>query len=355
MLFLWRKCLYFGLAMALAVPALGEGYSISLDQVHLTVNPDWGYIGHEFDCNAWCDYTVTLPEGEEVEDDAGGQGDVYVEQIYTWSFGASANPEMGSGEGHYVVSYSAEGSPTIQVSIEVKLRSVDTGQVLASDGPMSASETVGVYAPAVLTVSAPSMCSVYETISISATIEDYEVSGIPIDFTCGYLAFPNGSSATTDANGVATVVATAGATPSPCLNGTTVTGSTQDAAGEPLEDEEYFTIVAVNSPSPANPSILVGSLPDNSLYTVLLTYTVSPAVAGVPVAFAFESGEGQGVDYPGSLEDGSSATNANGQATVRVRSSDLRETATVKCTYHQNNAGTDVTFEGITGVSSHED
>jgi len=350
---LWRKCLFAGLTLALALPALGAGYSISLDQVHLTVTPSWGYIGHEFDCNAWCDYTVTVPDGEEVEDEAGGQGTVYVARSYTWDFGANAHPEMVSGEGHYRVNYSADGSRTIRITMRVELRSADTGQLLASDGPMSASKVVGIYDPPVLIVSAPSRCSVYQTITISATIEDYQISGIPINFACGFLAFPNGSTATTDAGGVATVVATAGATPSPCLNGTIVSASTQDAAGQPLTGQDAFTIVRMNGASPANREIVVGHLPDNSLYTVVLTYSVSPPVAGVPVAFSFAPGEGRGVNYPASLEDAASATNANGHAAVRVRSSDLRETATVRCAYQVSSGTADVTFVGITGVSTY--
>jgi len=337
------------------MPALGAGYSISLDQVHLTVTPSWGYIGHEFDCHAWCEYTVTVPEGEEVEDEAGGQGTVYVAQIYTWDFGANAHPEMVSGEGHYRVSYSADGTRTIRITMRVELRSADTGQVLASDGAMSASKVVGIYEPPVLTVSAPSMCSVYQTITICATIEDYQISGIPINFACPDLAFPNGSTATTDASGFATVVATAGSTSSPCMNGTVVSASTQDAAGQPLSDQDSLTIVRMNGPSPANPEIVVGNLPDNSLYTVVLTYSVSPPVAGVPVAFSFAPGEGQGVNYPASLEDGSSTTDANGRAAVRVRSSDLRETAMVRCAYQVSSGATDVTFVGITSVSTHDD
>lgn len=138
---------------------------------------------------------------------------------------------------------------------------------------------------------------------------------------------------------------------SPSLDGSTVTASCDNGLGDTVDDDEDFTIVKVNDPTPANPSIIVGHYPTNSLYTVVLTYTVSPAISGVPITFEFESWEGDGVNYAASLEDASSSTDGSGQATVRVRSSDLEETATVECTYQESSGSTDVTFLGLTDVT----
>jgi len=93
----------------------------------------------------------------------------------------------------------------------------------------------------------------------------------------------------------------------------------------------------------------------DNLYTVVLTYTVSPPIAGVPVRFCFESDEGRGVDYPATLEDQDAATDDRGQATVRVRSSDMRETVTVKCAFEASSGGTDVKFAGITSVTCYQE
>jgi len=107
----------------------------------------------------------------------------------------------------------------------------------------------------------------------------------------------------------------------------------------------------VNDPTPANPSIVVGHLMRDDLYTVVLTYAVSPPVEGVPIRFCFESDEGRGTNYPATLEDQDSVTDARGRASVRVRSSDLRESPTVKCVFEASSGSTDVKFEGITGVT----
>jgi len=53
-------------------------------------------------------------------------------------------------------------------------------------------------------------------------------------------------------------------------------------------------------------------------------------------------------------EDADSSTNGSGEATVRVRSSDLRETATVKGTHGTSTGSTDVIFVGITSCSTGE-
>ena len=89
----------------------------------------------------------------------------------------------------------------------------------------------------------------------------------------------------------------------------------------------------------------------DSLYTVLLTYTVSPPISGVPVAFTFEQGQGHGVNYPATLEEIEDCTNNDGEASVRLRSSDLREKIGVICRFGTSSGRANVVIQGITGVT----
>lgn len=221
----------------------------------------------------------------------------------------------------------------------------------------SDSATLVVFACDDIQVGELGIFSINETdISVSATVycQNEPAPGLTVTFTSSSLTFTGGNTATTDANGVATVTATASGTPSAYLNAGSVTASVNDGVGTDYTDDEDFTLVEVNNPTPVNPTIVDGGYSDNSVYAVVLTFTVSPAISGVPVTIAFESGEGQGVEVAAALEDASTTTNGSGEATVRVRSSDLRETATVKCTYGQSSGSTDVEFVGIASCPAGE-
>ena len=186
-------------------------------------------------------------------------------------------------------------------------------------------------------------------ITVTATLAGLTpIGGQTISFSSSDLTFSS-STATTDAAGVATVTATASGTPSTGLDAASVT-----ASSGPISATDGFTIVSVGITSASSDSILVGAYTDNSLYTSLLTYTVNPPIAGVPLTFALQSGTGVGYSIAAALENPSASTDASGVGTVRLRSGDLRETATVKCTFGASTATKDVTFTGITGVSCHK-
>lgn len=204
-----------------------------------------------------------------------------------------------------------------------------------------------------LTVEAPDMVSINSTgltISAFVTCNGSPVSGRTITWSSDWLTFPSGNTAVTDSHGRASIIASAGPAPSPTPGGSDVNAVADNGNGGLVRGGDSFTIVRVNPPTPLNPKIVVGHYQTNSLYAVTLTYSVSPAISGVPVAFAFALGEGNGCNYPASLEDQSGITDMNGKATVRVRSGDLREIITVICSYQNSCAETDVAVQGITGV-----
>jgi len=203
-------------------------------------------------------------------------------------------------------------------------------------------------------VSIPALVSVDQAgVLVTATVVSggRPAAGRAVTFRGDHLLFPCGRTAMTDANGVAAITVGVGATPSARLNGSAVTAFLEDG-GERVSGDCRFTVVRVNDPTPRKPKILDGHYEDNSIYTVVLIYTVTPVVEGVPVDFSFEPGEGRGVDHPATLEEKDSATNPNGEATVRLRSSDLREAPTVRCTFEASAGSTHVEFEGITGVKT---
>lgn len=129
---------------ALAPLAQADDYEISLDEVHLFVDKTVVPVGEDIECWAWCDYTLTLPEGEEEELEAGGEGDVYVREIYTWNWDGGKATSI-EGDHHYKVNYSASGNYTIQVTCTLELRRVGTDELLASAGPESKTVDVTVY------------------------------------------------------------------------------------------------------------------------------------------------------------------------------------------------------------------
>jgi len=219
----------------------------------------------------------------------------------------------------------------------------------------SDSETLKIFACDAISMSDLTVYSINKTgISISATVtcKGNPAPNLTVTFSCGALTFPGGATAVTNASGVATVTANTGSTPSSALDAETVTASVPDGIGNTYGAHDDFTVVKVNDPTPASPSIIVGHYPTNSLYSVLLTFTVSPAISGVPVTFSFQSGQ-NGFNHAATLEDGASATDANGQTTVRVRSSDLEQSKTVLGTYQESSGSTGVTFLGLTDVTCH--
>jgi len=128
---------------ALALPAQADDYQITLDEVHLFVDKTLVPVGQDIECWAWCDYTLALPQGEEEELEAGGEGDVYVKEIYTWNWDGG-NPTSIEGDHHYKVNYAEPGEYTIQVTCNVELRRVGTDELLASDGPKDKSASVTI-------------------------------------------------------------------------------------------------------------------------------------------------------------------------------------------------------------------
>jgi hypothetical protein len=198
-----------------------------------------------------------------------------------------------------------------------------------------------------ISVTIPSIVSVNQSaIPVRATLMagSTPVSGRSVTFSSSDLSFSS-STAVTDASGVATVTATASSSPSAALNASSVT-----ASFDSVSDTANFTIVEVYPTSANSDSIIVGALAVDSLYSSLLTFTVSPAISGVPLTFSFQSGTGVGYSIPAALESPSASTDASGCGTVRLRSGDLRENATVMCTYEASTATKTVAITGITSV-----
>jgi hypothetical protein len=273
----------------------------------------------------------------------GGGGTHNLHWTNGWSFLTGQGGDNDGSDGAISKSGTASTAGTYSISAACDA----TNPAHGSD-----SETLKIFACDAISISDLAVYSISKTgISISAmvTCKGNPAPNLTVTFSCGALTFPDGATAVTNASGVATVTANTGNTPSSALDAETVTASVPDGIGNTYEAHDHFTVVKVNDPTPADPKIIDGHLTD-SIYKVVLTYTVSPAISGVPVEFAFETGEGQGDLIPASLLDASSSTNGSGQATVTVQSSDLRETATVKGTYQASSSSTDVTFQGINGA-----
>lgn len=252
-----------------------------------------------------------------------------------------------------LVSWSAGTATSSQLSQTFSRNTPGIYPVTCFIGNTQRSVIIKVRACDAISISDLTMYSISKTgISISATVtcEGNAAPNLTVTFSCGALSFPGGATAVTNASGVATVTANTGSSPSSALDAETITASVPDGIGNTYEAHDHFTVVKVNSPTPASPSIIVGHYPTDSLYSVLLTYTVSPAISGVPVSFSFQSGQ-NGVNYAATLENGSSATDSNGQSTVRVRSSDLEQAMTVLGTYQESSGSTGVTFLGLTGCA----
>jgi len=201
-------------------------------------------------------------------------------------------------------------------------------------------------------VSVPKRVSVNQKrIPVTATVVrgGERVPRMAVRFSSDALRFSPHAIETGD-DGVAILSADAGPTPSPFRDGSFVQATVEDRARGKVSGLARLTVVRIEDPTPAHPKILDGAYGLNQLYSVVLTYTVSPPIQGVPVAFAFAPGQGKGVNYPAALEEASETTDAAGQASVRVRSSDLRESPTVLCRFGESVGSTDVTFEGITSV-----
>ena len=131
------------LAIPVSVTYAGD-YDITLDEVFLWVDKTVVPVGEEFECWAWCAYTVDLPGGEDEEHEVGEGGDTYVKEIYEWTWGQGAHPTALMGDWYYEVYYSEPGYKTIEVQCTVELRLVDTDELLASDGPKSTNVQVTV-------------------------------------------------------------------------------------------------------------------------------------------------------------------------------------------------------------------
>ena len=209
----------------------------------------------------------------------------------------------------------------------------------------------------VIRVSIPKLVSINRTgVPVSATVTrngkpvvGAEVAFSSADVTC------SPPTARTNAEGVAAVRASTGSKPSSFKNSSCITASARDGEGAAVWASDVFSIVEVNDPTPANPEIIVGHYSINDLYTVVLTYTVTPPMAGVPVKFCFESNEGEGWNYPATLEDQDRCTDDKGRASVRMRSGDLRESPTVKCVFQASAGATDVKICGITSVTCYSE
>jgi len=188
-------------------------------------------------------------------------------------------------------------------------------------------------------------------ITVTATVAGAPLAGKTVSFSSDALDFDS-DTAVTDSYGKASVTATASASPSASEDAASVTATYDPGGGgDPISDTANFTVVEVNYTSASRSSIIVGGYTDNSLYTSLLTFTVDPAISGVPLTFEFESGEGEGDEIAAQLEDASTESDASGEGTVRVRSGDLRETATVIGKFEVSSGQTDITFIGIDDIS----
>jgi len=166
---------------ALALPAQADDYQITLDEVHLFVDKTLVPVEQDIECWAWCDYTLTLPQGEEEELEAGGEGDVYVKEIYTWNWNGG-NATSIEGDHHYKVNYAASGNYTIQVTCNVEVRRVGSDELLASAGPTDKSTGVTIF-EVKITTPAPASFPFYKeedagnTISLGCTVTPSGASG----------------------------------------------------------------------------------------------------------------------------------------------------------------------------------
>ena len=305
------------------------GHDLTLDDVGGDI-PLYGPSGGEKFIRAWCGCLS------------------HAIAIYT--DGGSPDPITGNDDVSATVTYTTPGIKTISVY------SPDP-----HDNVVNSPDSFGIYDVGEVTLSAQNIdsdrVSIYQAgIEFLATVtcQQVRVSGKTVTFTSNDVTFPGGSTEVTDSNGGALVIGEAGSWPSMVEYGTWVTATVDNGLGVDVTADCYLTVIEIDNPTPANPKILVGHYPDNFLYSVVLTFTTSPPVWGLPVTFEFESSEGDGVNYAATLEDADGGTDTNGEATVRVRSSDLEETATVLCTFEASCGSTDVTFEGITGVSTVE-
>jgi len=284
---------------------------------------------------------------------------------WTWSQGGDSGSFSGSTTNSATGSFAAAGTYTIIATVTVSgtadyTYTDDEGNVQTVQKSVTGTQDfeVDVQVNAAgqantITVSDLGMYSVNKTgITVEATVtnDGSPVSGATVTFSSSALTFTGSNPATTNAQGKATVTASAGSTPSGSRDGSSVTASVDDGLGSTASAWDHFTVVKVKNPSQTEHHILVGGYEDDSLYSVVLTFEVSPGISGVPIAFAFEGEEGKGVEVLGRLEDAATASDGNGKATVRVRSSDLEETATVQCTFQSSSGSTDVTFDPITGI-----
>ena len=281
---------------------------------------------------------------------------------WSWSQGGDSEPFSGSTTNSATDSFAAAGTYTIIATVTVSGTADYTytdaeGNVQTAEKSVTGSQSfpvdVDVNAAGqanTITISDLGMYSVNKTgITVEATVmnDGSPVSGVAVTFSSSSLSFTGSNPATTNAQGKVTVTANTGSSASSSPDASSVTATVDDGQGSTASAWDHFTVVKVKNPSQSEYHILVGGYEDDSLYSVVLTFEVSPGISGVPIAFAFEGEEGKGVEVLGRLEDAATATDANGRATVRVRSSDLEETATVQCTFQSSSGGTDVTFDPI--------
>jgi len=343
-----------GLTTLSSNAALASSVTVTFDT---NPSPDPACVDMTITAQALAEFSATDDDQEELE--AGGEVNYRFKWEYNggggtisfpgveWTAWSTANKSIAEG------SYSPAGNKTIKVYVEAKVIGAGAySGIPVSDDAQKAGDVIQADS---ITVGSLDKFSINKTdISVTATVTccGENAGGLTVTFS-GDMTFDGDGTAVTNDSGVATITASTGATPSASLDSSSVTASVDNGLGTPVTDDEDFTIVEVNDPTPVNPNILVGNLPDNDLYSVVLTYTVSPAISGVDVEFEFEEGEGEGDEIPAELEDEDDYTDDNGEATVRVRSGDLRETATVKCSYQESSGSTDVTFEGVNSVETY--
>ena len=199
-----------------------------------------------------------------------------------------------------------------------------------------------------ITVSVGKYYMVGETgITITASIADGE-SGVSVSFSSSSFS-PSSGTATTNSSGVATWNVSAVNTPSSSVNGSSVTASYTPPEGESKSDTKNFSVVDLSISSEKS-MILVGGYSDDSIYSSLFTATANPPVEGVSVAFEFVNNSGRGVDFHCALESPDSTTDSEGKAKVRMRSSDLRSSPTVRVKSRNVQKDQGITIAGITSV-----
>ena len=299
----------------------------------------------------WCagaQHTVGCSTANDTDcnKDTGQLEDDSVTHYWTCTGGSFANNDNIGTSVDYVCPATG-GTKTLTVYADDNY-AADNNAALADETATSASVNVIVFDS--VEIAALDMFSINKTgISVSATVTGggSPISGVTVGFSSSDLTFPSGSTAVTNGSGVATVTASTGGSPSSSQDSSSVTATTQCDYPD-VTDSEAFTVVEVSTVSPTSAHIVVGGYTDNSLYAVDVTFTVAPAMAGVPLTFQFEGDSWRGIDRDAQLEVQSSTTNANGQAVVRVRSSDWEKTATVRGCFEGSYCSADVTFDGIT-------